>query len=201
MEDSSVHDSKSSVFVGCRDKPKVEEMAKGNMKSSGRRTLADISNIPKQPSTSNQDNNPHPSSDTIKEHIKELQKEKTALMKLLLDKNKIIEQDRAQGHKLRVTMQKVQEQNLQLAQSNKQMLEELNSIKDRQKALKHEIGCKNGLINAKKLDLENRTCQTNDGYNDNVTVAENNDDKHYITSRRQKSKSQCHFFLVSFSYM
>ncbi|KAI3725372.1 hypothetical protein L1987_65159 [Smallanthus sonchifolius] len=55
--------------------------------------------------------------------------------------------------KLRVTLEKVKQQNLQLAQSNSQMLAELNSVKERQKALNHEIGCKNGLIIAKNLEL------------------------------------------------
>ncbi|CAI9259930.1 unnamed protein product [Lactuca saligna] len=198
MEDIFVDDSKSNVSVGCTDKPKVAEMAKGNMRSSGRRTLADISNIPLQPSTSN--NNPHRSSNTIKEHNKQLQKEKAALMKLLSEKNKIIEESRVEGHKLRVTLQKIQEQNLQLAQSNTQMLMELNSVKERNKALNHELGCKNGLISVMKLDLENRTCQTNDADNNKATevketetevsaFAENNEDKLYITSKRHKSKS------------
>ncbi|KAL7586942.1 hypothetical protein Lser_V15G36417 [Lactuca serriola] len=191
MEDIFVDDSKSNVSVGCTDKPKVAEMAKGNMRSSGRRTLADISNIPQQPSTSNLSNNPHRSSNTIREHNKQLQKEKAALMRLLSEKNKIIEENRVEGHKLRVTLQKIQEQNLKLAQSNTQMLMELNSVKERNKALNHELGCKNGLISVMKLELENRTCQTNDADNNKATEVKETEteDKHYITSKRQKSKS------------
>nr|KAJ0194322.1 hypothetical protein LSAT_V11C800434730 [Lactuca sativa] len=94
--------------------------------------------------------------------------------------------------------QKVQEQNSLLAQSNTQMLMELNSIKDRNKALNHDLGCKNGLISVMKLELENRACQTNDGDNNKMiqlketevcTLAENNEDKHYIISKKNKSKS------------
>ncbi|XP_024990466.1 SHUGOSHIN 1 [Cynara cardunculus var. scolymus] len=217
MEDLSVYDSKTSVIVGgtgllflCAnykisteiDKPKIEEKAKLNMRSSGRRTLADISNIPQRFSASNQDNKPQPSSDAIREYIKQLQKENAALMKLLIDKNRSIELGGAEVQKLRVILQKVQQQNLLLAQSNSQMLVELNSVKERQKALKHELGCKDGLIIAKKLEPEGnpkaRIFQANDSQNDKVTeleeteactVAESNDHKRYNTSRMQKSKS------------
>ncbi|KAI3734695.1 hypothetical protein L6452_14170 [Arctium lappa] len=192
MEDSSVYDSKTNVIIG--DKPKVEGNAKGNMRSSGRKTLADISNVPQQFSASNQDNKLRPSSAAIREYIKQLQKENSALMKLLADKNRSIELNGAEVHKLRVTLQKVQQQNLQLAQSNSQMLA--------QKAMKHDLGCKDGLIIAKTLELEGnpktRIFQVNDSQNDKVTepeeteactVAESDDNKHYNTSRMHKSKS------------
>lgn len=56
------------------DKPKVAKIAKGNMRSSGRRILADNTNFPQQPYTPKQPVNPHESSDTIREHNKQLQK-------------------------------------------------------------------------------------------------------------------------------
>ncbi|KAL1096167.1 hypothetical protein V6Z11_D06G206000 [Gossypium hirsutum] len=45
-----------------------------------------------------------------------------------------------------------------LAQANSQMLAELNSSKDRLKALKHELGCKNALLKAIKLELGTNKC-------------------------------------------
>ncbi|KAL8551631.1 hypothetical protein ACS0TY_000635 [Phlomoides rotata] len=48
----------------------------------------------------------------------------------------------------------MQEQNQQLAISNTQMLAELNSGKDRLKLLHHELGWKNGLLKARKIEHE-----------------------------------------------
>ncbi|KAJ9553647.1 hypothetical protein OSB04_017692 [Centaurea solstitialis] len=171
------------------------------MTSTGRKALADISNIPQRFSASNQDNKPRPSSDAIRDYVKQLQKENAALMKVLADKNKSIELSGAEIHKMRVTLQKMQQQNSQLAQSNSQILAELNSVKERQKAMIHELACKDGLIIAKKLELEGIPetiiFQVNDSQNDKVTepeeteactVAESDDQKHYNTSRMQKSK-------------
>ncbi|XP_040998268.1 shugoshin-1-like isoform X3 [Juglans microcarpa x Juglans regia] len=76
------------------------------------------------------------------------------ILSLVLVDSKIIELSRIELQKLRISLQKVQQQNLQLAQANSQMLAELNSGKDRLKALQHELGCKNGLLKAQKLDSE-----------------------------------------------
>ncbi|CAA2960207.1 shugoshin-1 isoform X1 [Olea europaea subsp. europaea] len=70
--------------------------------------------------------------------------------------SKIIEQSGIELEKLRVNLLKMQEQNQQLAQSNTQMLAELNSGKDRLRALQHELGCKNGLLRARQLQLEEK---------------------------------------------
>lgn len=200
MEGAILLDSKSDVVV--EDMPKVEKMAKESTGNSGRKKLADISNMPWKPSTLSQDNKPRPNSATVKEYIEQLQKENAALMKLLADKNRIIELSGAELHKLRITLQKMQQQNLQLAQSNSQMLAELNSGKDRLKDLQHQLGCKNGLLIAKKLELEGKgktkTYQTNDVKRMKVSeheepgvciVAERDKDKQCNTGGRQKSKS------------
>ncbi|KAI3751710.1 hypothetical protein L2E82_22801 [Cichorium intybus] len=148
------------------DKPKVEKMAKNSTGASGRKMLADISNMQRKPTTSIQDKKSLPNSATQKEYIEQLQKENAALKKLLADKSMIIDLSGNELHKLRITLQKMQQQNLQLAQSNSQLLAELNSGKDRLKLLQHELGCKNGILIAKQLELEgkrkNKTCQTND---------------------------------------
>ncbi|KAL9998911.1 putative shugoshin, plant [Helianthus debilis subsp. tardiflorus] len=165
MEAQSVHDSKFNFFT--EDEPKVVEKTKGKSKIRGRRALADISNMP-QGFTGLKDHKSGPSSDalSLRKHIEQLQKENAALMKRLAEKNKVIELSGTEMQKLRVTLEKVKEQNLQLAQSNSQMLEEVRSHKERQKALNHELGCKNGLIVAKNLELEGkdiaRMCQADD---------------------------------------
>lgn len=181
------------------DKPKVEKMAKDSTGTSGRKMLADISNMPRKISTSSQDKKSLPNSATPKQYIEQLQKENAALKKLLADKSRIIDLSGAELHKLRVTLQKMQQQNLQLAQSNSQMLAELNSGKDRLKHLQHELGCKNGVLIAKQLELEEKrkpkTCQTNDTKKVKVSEHEENgvcidkDEPCNNTTRKQKSKS------------
>ncbi|XP_040998260.1 SHUGOSHIN 1-like isoform X2 [Juglans microcarpa x Juglans regia] len=142
----------SEICVAGNDRIKG---AKGpKIGSAPRKRLADISNLQKQPKPVNQDVNQLPFSLTAKEYIEKLQKENVTLMKLVVERNKIIELSRIELQKLRISLQKVQQQNLQLAQANSQMLAELNSGKDRLKALQHELGCKNGLLKAQKLDSE-----------------------------------------------
>ncbi|KAI3730977.1 hypothetical protein L1987_62159 [Smallanthus sonchifolius] len=201
MEDQPVHHSKINLFTEVSsseiNKPKVAEMSmrKGKSRITGRKTLADTSNMPQGFTASNQFHKSGPSSDALRKHLEQLQKENAALMKHLADKNKVIELGGTEMQKLRVTLEKVKQQNLQLAQSNSQMLAELNSVKERvsipgkceQKALNHEIGCKNGLIIAKNLELEhNKVTEPED--TEGCTVAEGDDDKHYTNSRRQISK-------------
>ncbi|KAL8257762.1 hypothetical protein R6Q59_029803 [Mikania micrantha] len=196
MEEVSVYDTNANFVT--EDKPKVAEMTKGKSRISGRKALANISNMPQGFTASNKDNKSGPSSDVLRKHIEQLQKEKIALMKQLAEKNKVIESGGTEMQKLSVTLEKVKQQNLQLAQSNSQMLVELNSVKERQKIMNHELGCKNCLIIAKNLELEEkdktRMCQANDNNHNKViepevtevcTVADGGDDKHYANSRRQ----------------
>lgn len=138
------------------DKPKVEKTAKGSFGSVARKRLGDISNLPQQTKPLSQVDKEQLVSNTTKEYIEQLQKENMALMKLLVDRNKIIELSGIELQKLRVNLQKLQQQNSQLAQANGQMLVELNSGKDRLKALHHELGCKNGLLKARGLELEEK---------------------------------------------
>ncbi|XP_076927009.1 SHUGOSHIN 2-like [Bidens hawaiensis] len=68
--------------------------------------------------------------------------------------SKVIELSGYEMLKLRITLQKMKEQNLQLAQSNSQMQTVLRVIKEKQKVLNHELACKNGVVIAKNLELE-----------------------------------------------
>ncbi|XP_010558152.1 PREDICTED: shugoshin-1-like isoform X2 [Tarenaya hassleriana] len=130
-----------------------------SISSAQRRKLADISNLQDQTKVMNQGANlqQHNIVISYKEYTERLQKENVALMKVLAERNKIIELSGIELQKLRINLQKMQEQNFQLAQANSQMLAELNVNKDRLKALQHEIGCKNGLLKVIKMQLEERT--------------------------------------------
>ncbi|KAM7526854.1 hypothetical protein LguiA_016756 [Lonicera macranthoides] len=136
MGNICVLDSEDRVVA---DKPKPDK--KTNVPLA-RKKLADISNMSQRPDSSAQD------------EIEWLKKENKALVKLLADRNKLIELSGLELQKLRVNLQKMQLQNMQLAQSNSQIVAELNSGKDTLKALHHELGCKNGLIQALRSELE-----------------------------------------------
>ncbi|KAL6980297.1 hypothetical protein U1Q18_021939 [Sarracenia purpurea var. burkii] len=153
IEDFFVLDSENSL-VG--DKHKLKKIAKGSFGVAARKKLGDLSNLPQQPKSLIQLEKEQFVPNTTKEYIDRLQKENMTLMRLLLDRNKIIELTGIELQKLRVNLEKFQQQNLQLAQANSQMLVELNSGKDRLKALNHELGCKNGLLKAKKMELEDK---------------------------------------------
>ncbi|PSS05063.1 Shugoshin-1 like [Actinidia chinensis var. chinensis] len=191
-------DSENSVV---RDKPKVEKTAKGSFRNAARKRLGDISNLPQRPKPSTQDEKEQFVSNTTKAFIEQLQNENTELMKHLADRNKIIELSGIELQKLRINLQKMQQQNSQLAQANSQMLVELNSGKDRLKALQHELGCKNGLLKVKKLQLEEKAkmkaCQETDNQVGTSkseearesTEAERSDNKNCTTNRKQQPTS------------
>lgn len=160
MNGSVVVDSKNSLVAGVHikalDIPKAEKIAM--MPSFGnvpRKSLADISNLQQWIKPMGQDERPQTASLFTKEYD-QLQKEHVALLKLLAEKNKLVELSGIELQKLRMNLQKVQQQNRELAQANSQMLADLNSGKDRLKALHHELGCKNSLLKAKKLELEEK---------------------------------------------
>ncbi|XP_038694567.1 shugoshin-1-like isoform X3 [Tripterygium wilfordii] len=77
-----------------------------------------------------------------------------ALMKLIEERNKIIELSGTQLQNLRLRFQKLQLQNWHLAQSNTHMSAELNLGRERVKALQHELVCKDALLKSKYLEIE-----------------------------------------------
>uniref|UniRef100_A0A7N0T1J7 Shugoshin C-terminal domain-containing protein n=1 Tax=Kalanchoe fedtschenkoi TaxID=63787 RepID=A0A7N0T1J7_KALFE len=119
-----------------------------------RKKLAEITNLPCPPKLSFQIEKNQTVSLSTTNFIHQLQDENMALKKMLVDRNKLLESSRIELYKLRVNLDKVQLQNLQLAQVNSQLLQELNSGKDRLIALQHELGCKNGLLKALTLEAE-----------------------------------------------
>ncbi|KAH6838244.1 Shugoshin C terminus [Perilla frutescens var. hirtella] len=127
-----------------------------------RRKLADISNQQQNQRLLIQGKS-QSNETTTKEYINQLQKENMALVKMLAQRNKIVEQNGIELDRLRVNLIKMQEQNQLLALSNNQMLVELNSGRDRLKMLQHELGCKTGLLKARKMDPEGRAKTTSLG--------------------------------------
>ncbi|KAI3470512.1 hypothetical protein Pfo_027175 [Paulownia fortunei] len=186
-------DSQNAAAIG-------DKAARPCPQSVARRKLADISNLPKKPRPSIQDEKSQPIPTTTKTYIEQLQKENMALVKMLAQRNKIIEHSGIELERLRLNLIKVQEQNQQLALSHTQMLVELNSGKDRLKALQHELGCKSGLLKARKSELEEKAsmipCQHADAEVNLIKLPEEgesskggDDEKPPNTKRRLRSRS------------
>ncbi|TYI23978.1 hypothetical protein E1A91_A06G186400v1 [Gossypium mustelinum] len=179
MENLTTLDTGTADVAGDKLRGEIMEN-RCSMGNVSRKGLTDISNLQQQPKLLNQGAKLllQPASLGTKDYIDKLQQENMMLMKVLADRNKVIELSGIELQKLRINLEKFQQQNMVLAQANSQMLAELNSSKDRLKALKHELGCKNALLKAIKLELgtnkcgkageshdekdgENKTCNTN----------------------------------------
>lgn len=166
-----------------------------------RKKLGDISNLPLRKRFTSEDKKPEHIPTASKEYIEMIQKENLVLMKILAERNKIIEITGVEIEKLRTNVQKMQQQNKQLAQANSKMLAELNSNKDRLKALQHELGCTKGLLKARNFEAEEQPrtnmCQN---LNDEVKsmkceetgdllLGNGDDEKAINLKRRPRSKS------------
>ncbi|XP_061974916.1 SHUGOSHIN 2 isoform X5 [Populus nigra] len=193
MEGVPVLDTENINVAG--DKIKGEKLEKGSLVGiAQRKTLVDINNFPAQRkmladiSNMSQRNQYGKSQSVLvsKEHVEKLQRDIMALTKLVADRNKIIELSAIELQKLRVNYQQLQQQNLQLAQTNSQMLAELNAGKDKLKAYQHELGCKNGLLNAKKLELKVETIKGDKA----AQFSQPEDNKPCNTKRKRQSKVQ-----------
>ncbi|OIT35852.1 PREDICTED: shugoshin-1 [Nicotiana attenuata] len=95
-----------------------------------------------------------PDVSSMKDYINHLAKENVALVKLVQDKNKIIELSGIEIQKMRIHLQKMQLQNWNLAQSNSHMLAELNLNREKMKSLQHELVCKEALLKSRNLEEE-----------------------------------------------
>ncbi|KAK4607563.1 hypothetical protein RGQ29_001418 [Quercus rubra] len=177
---------------------KGDRMAKrSSFGSIMRKKLSDITNLQAQGSPSQDEKQPE-ISQPDKEYIDKLLKERMTLVKLIAERNKIIELSGAELQKMRVSLQKLQLQNWNLAQSNSQMLAELNLGKDKLKELRHELGCKNALLKAKNMELEGKTesKHKNTGSQEGEVAAEqslhvtNDNDKTCKRNRRRTARSQ-----------
>ncbi|XWS71871.1 hypothetical protein CRYUN_Cryun03dG0175100 [Craigia yunnanensis] len=151
-----------------------ERMAKrSSFGSIVRKKLSDITNSQSQPKPSTQEEKPQHISPAAEDYINQLIKEKMTLMKLTEERNKIIELSGTELQNLRNCLQKLQLQNWNLAQSNSQMLAELNLGRDKVKALQHELVCKDALLKAENLEKgkEDINCQ-NTGSHEGEQAAE-----------------------------
>ncbi|CAN7036922.1 unnamed protein product [Brassica oleracea var. botrytis] len=182
----------------------VRSIHKESLTSSAqRRKLADISNLDREETQQQQQQNMLFSS---KEYAAKLEKafpfftfifwcENMTLMKALAHRNKIIELSGVEIQKLRINLRNVQEKNLHLAQANSHMLAELNTNRDRLKLLQHELGCKNVLLEARKMQteasyfLEQGLPSRDDSTKDKAHDMNHKDAKRKRTSRIKPSES------------
>ncbi|GMG99443.1 hypothetical protein Nepgr_001283 [Nepenthes gracilis] len=155
MEDIFVFNTGNDAIPGTSEGDK--ELWRSSVGGTPRKGLLDITNLPSQkPRLSNLADKSKSVSVATKEPIDRLLKEKLALMKQIADRNKIIELSGIELQKLRVNLQKAQQQNCQLAQANSEMLAELNTGKDKLKELRHNLGCMKSLLIVKNLELQEK---------------------------------------------
>ncbi|XP_024957566.1 SHUGOSHIN 2 isoform X2 [Citrus sinensis] len=135
---------------------KGERMAKrSSFGSIMRRRLSDITNSQSRPKVLlSHEEKPSQVSPASGDLVDQLIKEKTTLMRFIEERNKIIELSSSELHNLRISIQKLQLQNWNLAQSNSQYLAEINLGREKVKALQHELVCKDALIKAKSIVKE-----------------------------------------------
>ncbi|KAJ4978897.1 hypothetical protein NE237_009677 [Protea cynaroides] len=168
-----------------------------------RKRLSDITNLQQRPKSPCQNENPGHVSSTVKDQIEKILKENMGLLRLLAEKNKKIELSGIELQKLRMNLQKLQQQNWHLAHTNSQMLTELNLGKDKRKELQHELGCKTALLTAKNLELrekeKSRICQDTSSIKEGPTECEkvlgdasqsNFDNRTCNPNRRRQSRNQ-----------
>ncbi|XWS29028.1 hypothetical protein CRYUN_Cryun25bG0121600 [Craigia yunnanensis] len=176
-----------------------ERMAKrSSFGSIVRKRLSDITNSQSQPKPSSKEEKPQQIPPASEDYINQLIKEKMTLMKLIEERNKIIELSGTESQNLRICLQKLQLQNWNLAHSNSQMLAELNLGRDRVKALQHELVCKDGLHKAKNQEKKGKAdinCQNTGSHGGKQAAEEcmpkvNADDKPCTRNRRRNARSQ-----------
>ncbi|XVF46249.1 hypothetical protein PTKIN_Ptkin03bG0012400 [Pterospermum kingtungense] len=178
-----------------------EKMAKrSSFGSLVRKRLSDITNSQsQQPKASTQEEIPQKITPSAEDYINQLIKEKMTLMKLIEERNKIIELSATELQNLRMCLQKLQLQNWNLAQSNSQMLAELNLGRDRVKSLQHELVCKGALLKAKNLEKKGKgdmNCENTGSHGGGEEEAEkcmpkaNDGDKPCNHNRRRNTRSQ-----------
>ncbi|XP_050370089.1 SHUGOSHIN 2 isoform X2 [Argentina anserina] len=164
-----------------------------SLSTVARQKLADVTNLPGPPPR-NENVAEVPMGD--KDRVEQLTRERMALFKLVTERNKIIELSGAELQKLRVSVQKLQLQNWNLARSNSQMLAELNSRRDAVKTLQHELLCKEALLKAKNFEMQENleiNCQKAGSKfkeADEATLHEADDDKPRIGNKRHATRSQ-----------
>ncbi|CAO2813021.1 unnamed protein product [Amaranthus hypochondriacus] len=125
-----------------------------------RKRLSDITNLHssqhKSPFKKRENLLPAVEDIASKAYIENLVQENAVMMKLIEEKDKIIESNGVKMQELTVNLQKTQLQNWHLAQSNSHMSAELGRAKDRLKLYGHELVCKDAVIKATTLKLKEK---------------------------------------------
>ncbi|KAJ8750169.1 hypothetical protein K2173_014084 [Erythroxylum novogranatense] len=136
---------------------KSQRMAKrSSFGSIVRKRLSDITNSQAQPKMCEIEEKENQVSNSNEDFINKLLREKATLVKLIEERNKIIELSGNELRNLRMNYQKLQLQNWNLAQSNSHILAELNVGREKLKALQHELVLKDALQKAKNSELQGR---------------------------------------------
>ncbi|XP_047157644.1 SHUGOSHIN 2 isoform X1 [Vigna umbellata] len=107
--------------------------------ASQNKILADVTNLHQQPKQQVSAEN--------------LLKEKEMLVKVLASKDVFIQSCKAELQKCQSNFQKLKMQNAELALTNSHMMAEVNSSRQKLRELQLELGIKNGILNAMKLEL------------------------------------------------
>ncbi|KAL8198014.1 hypothetical protein R6Q57_029933 [Mikania cordata] len=128
-----------------------------------RKRLSDITNYQpqhKSPPVFDQILQLNAASFSAKEQINHLLKENEGLLKLITDKNNIIEINGVELQKLRIVVQKTQLQNWNLAQSNSHMMAVvvylicLFIFSKQLKELQHQLACKDALLKTINFNIQ-----------------------------------------------
>ncbi|XP_062172718.1 SHUGOSHIN 2 isoform X2 [Alnus glutinosa] len=165
---------------------KGERVAKRlSLGSMMRKKLSDITNLQSQPKLRSQDDVQAEGTYTPdKGYIDQLLKERMTFLKLIAERNKVIEVSGAELQQLRARLQKLQLQNWNLAQSNSHMLTELNLGREKLKALQHELVCKDALLKAKNME------QVGEEGAEQSLLEANDDNKTRNLNRRRTTRSR-----------
>ncbi|CAN1171783.1 SHUGOSHIN 2 [Linum perenne] len=122
----------------------------------GRRTLSDITNNQSQapPKLGVLKKNSSLIADPPGDLVNRLLQEKATLVQIVEERknSKLLEMSATQLQNLRIRYQTLLLQNRSLAQSNSQILAELNSGKDRLKHLQHDLMCKDALLKSRNVE-------------------------------------------------
>ncbi|KAF3793501.1 Shugoshin-1 [Nymphaea thermarum] len=123
-------------------------------RSPSARRLCDITNVAQNVKSTLKDDNMFVFSAAEREIVEKLRKENATMLRAIAERDRIIEIRSLDVQKLKENLVKVTQQNWQLAQSNSQLLAELNIGKDKLKLQQHEFGIMSGMLKAKILELE-----------------------------------------------
>ncbi|CAN6460567.1 unnamed protein product [Victoria cruziana] len=130
--------------------------------SPSARRLCDITNVTQNVKLTLRDDNKVSFSTTESEIIEKLRKENATMLRAIAERDRVIEIRSHDVQKLKESMVKVTQQNWQLAQSNSQLLAELNIGKDKLKLQQHEFGVMSGMLKAKILELKGQVKNMSD---------------------------------------